>query len=249
MRISEFGTWWRLAAPLVLMGIVANVARADDTMPSNADYSLFNPVPDADLRPFCTDRPTKGTGTCTVDAGHIQIESDVFNVTLQNNDGITTDTTVYTSPNFRLGIMDNTDVEMNLSPFVEVTTHDHVTGQRADISGFGDIFLRVKTNLVGNGTGDFSIALDPFLKLPTAPVGIGNGALEGGAVIPLAFALSDAWSLSVVPEVDVLKNALNDGRYVAGAASLGITCTISDEVSVSAELWGNVDGDPSGSVA
>lgn len=237
--------WGHLAACLALVAIFTQAARADDA----PDHSLFNPVPDADMRPFCTDRPTKGTGPCTVDAGHIQIESDIFNATLQNSDGVVTDTTVYTSPNFRLGITDNMDVEMNLSPFMEVTTHDHSTGRRTDISGFGDIFLRVKTNLVGNGSGDFSAAIDPYVKLPTAPLGIGNGAVEGGLVVPLAFALSDTWSLSVVPEIDVLRNALNNGMHANGALSLGITRTISDEISLSAELWGDADGDPSGTVA
>ena len=46
----------------------------------------------------------------------------------------------------------------------------------------------------------------------------------------------------------MLRNALNDGRHAAGAASLGITRAISDEFSATAELWGNIDGDPSGSV-
>src|SRR5215467_8566130 len=66
------------------------------------DYSLSDPVPDQDMRAFCTDRPTKGTGPCTVDAGHLQIESDVFNTTLQNSNGVVTDTYLYTNPNFRL---------------------------------------------------------------------------------------------------------------------------------------------------
>jgi hypothetical protein len=239
----------QLALCLALTGIFIQEARADNTTAGSADYSLFDPVPDADMRPFCTDRPTKGTGPCTVDAGHLQIESDIFNVTLQNSNGIATDTYVYTSPNFRLGITDNTDVEMNVSPLVEVAIHDHNTRQRMDISGFGDIFLRVKTNLVGNGSGDFGMALDPYLKLPTAPVGIGNGAVEGGLLAPLAFALSDVWSLSVVPEIDAFKNALIGGRHANGALSLGLTRTISDEVSLSAEIWGDVDGDPSGTVA
>jgi hypothetical protein len=239
----------QLALCLALTGIFTQAARADDATADSADYSLFDPVPDAGMRSFCTDRPTKGTGPCTVDAGHLQIESDIFNVTLQNSDGIATDTYVYTSPNFRLGITDNMDVEMNVSPLVEVTIHDHNTGQRTDISGFGDIFLRVKTNLAGNGSGDFGMALDPYLKLPTAPVGIGNGAVEGGLVAPLAFALSDVWSLSVVPEIDVFRNALDDNRHANGALSLGVTRTISDAVSLSAEIWGDVDGDPSGTVA
>src|SRR5438552_15845393 len=66
------------------------------------DYSLFDPAPDAALRPFCTDRPTNGTGPCTVDAGHLPIESDAFNATLPNSDGAVTDPYLYAHPNPKL---------------------------------------------------------------------------------------------------------------------------------------------------
>jgi hypothetical protein len=228
---------------LLLLGFSARAQAADAS-----DYSLFNPVPDDALRPFCTDRPTKGTGPCTVDAGHLQIESDVFNATLQNSDGIVTDTYLYTNPNFRLGLTENLDVELNFSPYVEVVTHDHISGARTDDSGFGDTFLRVKASLVGNGQGKFSAALDPFLKIPTAPLTIGNDAIEGGMVVPLQYNLSDVWSLSLVPEVDVLKNQVDDGRHVGGVMEIGITRAISAEISAAAELWDNVNFDPSGTV-
>jgi hypothetical protein len=53
-------------------------ARADDETASvkKTEYSLFNLVPDAQLRDFSTDRPGKSHSSKTVDAGHFQIESD-----------------------------------------------------------------------------------------------------------------------------------------------------------------------------
>lgn len=232
-------------AALLLLLLQSLAARAQST--ENSGYSLFDPVPDDQLRPFCTDRPTKGTGPCTVDAGHLQMESDILNVTFQNSDGVVTDTYLYTNPNFRLGLTQDLDVELNFSPYVEVVTHDHATGARMDESGFGDMFLRVKTSLVGNGQGTFSAALDPFLKIPTAPLTIGNGAVEGGMVVPLQYTLSDVWSLSLVPEVDVLKNVNDDGRHSASVVAIGITRSISAQISASAELWGNANFDPSAS--
>jgi hypothetical protein len=231
---------------LICFALFASSAMAQEM--TAGEYSLFNPVPDDALRPFCTDRPTKGTGPCTVDAGHLQIESDIFNATLQNSDGVVTDTYLYTNPNFRLGLAQNLDVELNFSPDVEVVTHDHSTGEQTNVSGFGDMFLRVKTSLVGNGQGTFSAALDPYLKLPTAPSTIGNGALEGGLVVPLQYALSEAWSLSLVPEVDVLKNQIDDGRHAAPVVALSISRAVSAEVSASAEYWESTNFDPYGTV-
>jgi Putative MetA-pathway of phenol degradation len=231
--------------PVLILVAAGQTALADTTASATQDYSLFNPAPDDALRPFCTDRPTKGTGPCTVDAGHLQIESDVFNATFQDDGGIQTNTYIYTSPNFRLGITNDVDAELNISPFVDVETRDRRTGLRTDVSGFGDMFVRVKWSVAGNGAGDFSAALDPFLKVPIAPAGIGNGAVEGGMVVPLQFTLNDTWSLSLVPEIDVLKDGVGAGSHPAGVVSLGVTHAISADVSASAELWANVDGDPS----
>lgn len=235
-------------AGIAVLAMILPASRPSAQTADPSNYSLFDPVPDDQLRPFCTDRPTKGTGPCTVDAGHLQIESDIFNATLQNADGVVTDTYLYTNPDFRLGVTDNLDVELNVSPWVEVVTHDHATGARTDESGFGDVFLRVKTSLIGNGQGTFSAALDPYLKIPTAPLTIGNGAVEGGVVVPMQYTLSDTWSASLVPEVDILKNQADDGRHAAGVVALSITRTVSAQVSATAELWENTSFDPSGTV-
>lgn len=232
--------WKAALCACVGTALAATAARAD-----SGNYSLFDPSPDQDLRAFCTDRPTKGTGPCTVDAGHLQIESDIFNVTLQNSDGVTTDTLVFTSPNIRIGLTDTLDAEVNISPLIQVEVRDHATGRRTSVTGFGDTILHVKYSLVGNGSGEFSAAFDPWLKFPTASSGIGNGALEGGAVVPLQFTLSDTWSLSAVPELDLLRNANDGGRHATGVMELGLTRTVSSTVTATAELWGQIDGDPS----
>src|SRR5208282_3287838 len=86
----------QLIAALVVLGLmVAGAARADDAAPPPPDksgFTLFDPTPVADLRGFCTDRPTKSTGPCTVDAGVWQVESDVYNYTYDSADGVATTT-------------------------------------------------------------------------------------------------------------------------------------------------------------
>ena len=208
------------------------------------DYSLFDPVPDQDMRPFCTDRPTKGNNPCTVDAGHFQIESDLLNVTFADSGGIRTDTYVYTSPNFKVGLTDTVDAEVNISPDIEVVMHDH--GKRSDISGFGDTIVHVKANLIGNAGGEFGAAFDPWLKIPTAANGIGNGAVEAGGIVPMQLTLSDTWSLASNPELDVLKNALDSGYHTAGIMELALTRNVSPNFTASVELWGEANADPSG---
>ena len=52
-------------------------------------------------------------------------------------------------------------------------------------SGIGDATVRFKRRLTGPD-GDFQLAVLPFVKLPTAPTGFGNGKVEGagGMAVP-----------------------------------------------------------------
>jgi Putative MetA-pathway of phenol degradation len=232
----------RLLAVALVCTSFSIAARADD------DYSLFNPVPDSDLRPFCTDRPTKNTGACSVDAGHFQIESDIFNATFDHEDGVTTDTYLYTNPNLKLGLTDNTDIELNAAPFEQVVIHDHNTHTSETFSGFGDMFVHLKVNFAGNSGGDFGIAIDPYVKIPTASDQIGNGVVEGGLPVPMFLGLSDTLSLSATPELDVLKDNAGDGHHASFQVPVGLTYAVSSTTTLSGEVWGNFNDDPSGNV-
>src|SRR5579863_575606 len=128
---------------------VSGQAFADDAPappPDKRGFTVFNPTPDADLRPLCADRPTKATGSCSVDAGHWQIESDLYNITVQSVDGVTTRTELFTNPTLKLGITNSIDFEVNIVPWQQVTTHDRASGATTVASGVGDLFLRAKIN-------------------------------------------------------------------------------------------------------
>ena len=53
----------------------------------------------------------------------------------------------------------------------------------------------------------------PYVLFPTAKPGIGNKAVEGGAIAPISFALAQDFTLLFDPEIDILRNAENNGRH------------------------------------
>jgi hypothetical protein len=55
-------------------------------------------------RPYKTDRPSKTDSPYTVDAGVFQIESDVWNWTLDYEKGVRTRTWIIGNSNFKLGL-------------------------------------------------------------------------------------------------------------------------------------------------
>ena len=61
----------------LILGATVGHALADDP-PDKAKYHLLNPTPREQMREMSTDRPDKTESPYTVDAGHFQIESDLF---------------------------------------------------------------------------------------------------------------------------------------------------------------------------
>src|ERR1022692_942366 len=127
---------WGAGLALLLVALAAAPGWADDApAPDKSGFTVFNPTPEADLRPLCADRPSKATGSCTVDAGHWQIESDLYNVTFQTVDGVSTRTELFTNPTLKLGITNTLDFEVNIVPWQQVTSHDSATGVTTVASG------------------------------------------------------------------------------------------------------------------
>ena len=198
------------------------------------------------LRSLCTDRPTKSTGPCTVDAGRWQVESDLYNITIQRGGGATTTTELFANPTLKLGVTNNLDLEVNMTPYELVSVRERGVTTRA--GGVGDLFIRAKANLVGDDSGNIAVAISPFLKVPTASHAIGNGAVEGGVIVPVQFNLAGGWQLLFDPELDVLRNAVNGGLHLNTAALVSLSKPVSKTVTLSAEFWTDSNFDASGTI-
>jgi hypothetical protein len=239
------------AAILAAVLAFANVAAADDPpapAPDKSGFTVFDPTPVADERGFCTDRPTKSTGACTVDAGHLQYESDLVNFTYDRSGGVTTQTWLYTNPTLKLGLTNTLDVEVNVAPWETITTTDRASGAKTQVSGVGDLYFKAKLSLIGDDGGDVAVALAPYIKVPTARPGIGNGAVEGGLIVPLVFNLPQGWQLTVDPEADVLANEAGGGEHANLAGLLCFSHPVSKTLTASAEVWTDANLDPTGTV-
>ncbi len=220
----------------------AALAQSTSGLPDKSGFNLSDPTPDTDLRSFCTDRPPKANLPCSVDAGHFQYESDVFNWTHTQIGGVATDTYLFTNPTLKLGLTNRIDLELNLAPVETVTTRSPLG--RTSFTGAGDLFLRTKFNLAGPEGGDFQAAAIPFLKAPTAAPGVGNRAVEGGVIAPISFALPKEFTLLFDPEVDFLRNAANDDRHANVQFLANLSHALTSDVTGYVELWGQANEDP-----
>jgi hypothetical protein len=225
--------------------VVKKAARASKSKakPDKNQYWLLNPVPPDQMRSFNTDRPTKANVPYTVDAGHFQYETDLVNFTHQVIGSVHTNTILAPNPTFKVGVTNNADVEVNV-PFAGIHTFGSSTGPSSTLWGIGDTFLRAKVNLWGNDSGSSAAALIPFVKAPSAPIGIGNGAVEEGLIAPLALSLPNDFTLLLVPEIDAFKNSVDNGRHGNFIFDVNLSREVIKNVTTYVELWSDYNDDP-----
>ncbi|WP_174278540.1 transporter [Sphingomonas bacterium] len=202
-------------------------------------------APDATApAPICTDRPTKANAACTVPAGVVQLETDLGNWTRNTDGGVRTDVVLYTNPYLKLGVGPHTDVEANIAPYV--TARASAGGSHDTIGGVGDLYLRVKQRLSPSDS-KVQIAVLPFVKAPTARLGIGNRRWEGGVAAPVVFSLPQGFTLNFGPEVDLLADGDRHGRHaqLVGIANLAKSA---GKATIYAEFYSAQNYDPAGTV-
>jgi Putative MetA-pathway of phenol degradation len=235
-------------ALLTAIFLSATFGAVNAAEPDKSRYTLFNPTPDSELRDFSPDRPAKSTGPTTVDAGRVLLETEAINYSYQKTGTVKTITWVGPNPQLRAGITNWLEFSANIAPWTQVTTKDASDGSKTRLSGPSDLFLRAKANLWGNEGGKTAFALSPFIKLGTAPEGIGNQATEGGIAALYTLELAKNLQLSLNSEVDYLKNN-DDNRYHYQYVNIiGLSREIVKDVTLTAELWSQVNVDPSGTV-
>ena len=153
---------------------------------------------------------SEGISVRTIDAGHFEFEMDTINYTYSKYLGITTHSVQTLDPNFKIGITNWADVEVQFNGLQASRSFDAAPGASVENgAGIGDIVLRTKMNLIGNDDGPVGFAIIPYVKLPSSAPVISNGAIEGGLIVPLALRLPQDYLLTLMTEVDAVKDPQN----------------------------------------
>jgi Putative MetA-pathway of phenol degradation len=206
-------------------------------------YNLFNPTPCEQLRDFAPDRPDQTEGPFTADAGHFQLEIGIFQYTYTDQSerffDIRTDSYQWFYTAIKLGVLNNLDLELFVPVYNEVDVKQGNAKTR--MSGFGDLVLRAKLNLFGN-EGNLPVALSfiPFMKIPTNEDGLGNHAIEGGFILPMAFKLPWDFQLFAMTEMDINQDAANTGYHLDYVNSLSLHHAITKKLDSYLEFFTDV---------
>ena len=203
-------------------------------------YNLFHPTPPDLMRELSTDRPDKTESPYTVDAGHFQWEMDFAVFTLERVDGAQSKTWNIVPANIKVGLTNNMDLQLFFDSYI----HERIEGHRARVAettdGVGDLTTRLKINLWGDDGGTTAFAIMPFIKAPTNSHGLGNDAVEGGVIFPLAVALPGAWDMGLQTEVDFRRNESNRGSHAEFINSVTFSHDIAGKLGGYVEFFSNV---------
>ncbi|MDB5450462.1 MAG: hypothetical protein JWQ52_1590 [Phenylobacterium sp.] len=223
---------WPRAARALAFGLLACAALS-------APAAAQTAAPDG--RPFCVDRPGKGTPPCVIDVGRLQVEVGLVDAAFQRQSGQKVDAYTLGQFELRTGISRRTEIEVGWTPWSIQRTE--TTGVRSRQAGSGDLSLGFRTALTDPDKDGLGIALEPFITAPTATHGQGAGGWQGGLVAPIAGPLTKDLSFGFTPVVAVVRNAAGGGTHAAWSGAFGISHAFGP-TNVGLEIWGSVDQDP-----
>lgn len=125
-------------------------------------YTLFNPVPEAEMRGFDTDRPDKTNSAITVDAGHFQLEMDLGNYARSGHGAGKEESWLWGNTNLRIGLMSDIDLQL-MVPFIQ---------DDGAKRGVGDMAVALKANIWGNDGGESAAGFEMIFSAPTGAHGL-----------------------------------------------------------------------------
>ena len=172
------------------------------------DYNLFRPTPKEQMRGFETDRPDATESAYTVDAGHFQLESNMFLTDRSSADGVRTIQNTFNGFNLKLGITNSLDIQFVAETYVSTRIFKG-TSSRTN-SSFRNITFRAKQNIWGNDSGKTALSILPYINIPTTQ----NIKITGGLVIPLAISLANDWGFGSQFESDIVTNQTGNGTHL-----------------------------------
>ena len=204
-------------------------------------FNLFHPTPRLYMRPMVPDRPGITESPYSVDAGHFQYETDALRL-LTRRDGTTYGHDWYVNHALtKIGLTDRTDLQVGLDSYTDTRNYDDADpGQTQIYRGVGDLTLRLKHTLIGDDNSRWALGLIGYTTLPTGGPR-GDGAVEYGAVLPVVYQLTKAWSIGGQVATQVYWDRATQSRFLQLAPTFTTDYQFTKLIQAFVELVGYDD--------
>lgn len=159
--------------------------------------------------------------TTTVKPGHFLLEMDAISVSVDKEAGQEFTAFAAATTFLTTGLTDNWDLQVGAQFFIaQKFDSGGLTDRR---SGVGDFYVRTKWRFYESDTDYTTIALLPYVKIPTNSGGVGNDAVEGGLIVPFSTELAAGFSFAAMGQLDLQRNDAGDGYDSRLFASAQVT--------------------------
>ena len=228
------GLW--LAGPAAAQKLMNDTIKVD-----KRKYTLRRPTPRRYMRPMVPDRPGITESPYSVDAGHVQYETDALRL-LTRREGTTYGHDLYVNHALaKVGLSDRTDFQLGLDSYTDTRNYDEADPtQTQEYRGVGDLTLRLKHTLVGDDDSRWALGAIGYVTLPTGGPR-GDGAVEFGAVLPVVYQLTKPWSIGGQLATQVYWDRATESRYLQLTPTFATDYQFNKLVQVFAELVGYKD--------
>lgn len=170
----------------------------------------------------------------TVEPGHFLLEVDALTLTLDREPGQKYTAFGAGSVFLTTGLTDRWDLQVGAELFL---SQKYENGGLTDRdSGVGDIYVRTKWRFYEAADTYTSVALLPYVKIPTNSGGVGNDSLEGGLIVPFVTQLTGDFELIAMAKVDFLRNDNDDGYDSYWFGSMAVSHSVTKLAGAYAEL-------------
>lgn len=182
---------------LYFLQVVSTYAQSDKPK----SYNLFHRVPTALMRKDMeTDRPDVTESPYTVDAGHIQIESDLLRYKSSGTPDDFNRQYLFAPFTGKVGLTQSIDFQVTFEIY-RLEYHKSDSEPKEHHGNYGSLSLRLKRNVIGNDSGKFALAVMPYIKMP-ANAFFEHHKAEGGIIIPAQWKIQDKLALGFQEEFD-----------------------------------------------
>ena len=201
------------------------------------------PAESQTLRDLCADRPGLGTPPCILDAGHFQLELGLADWTHDRVGLARTDDWLLGDFLVRYGLDDRTELQLGATLFGEERVRDGPGQNVARSTGTGDIGIALRRSLLHPDGAGASVAVQPFLTLPTGGQVFGAGEVSAGLLVPVSADLGAGLTLGLTPEIDAAADVDRHGHHLAFGGVAGLDLALG-AVDLTVEAAAMRDDDP-----
>jgi DtxR family Mn-dependent transcriptional regulator len=223
---------------------LAQPSSDSDVARTKRQFTLFHPTTRELMRELSADRPDRTDTPITVDTGHVQVEMDFANLTVDSvaagNGRIRSTAGEVIPVNVKLGVFNNVDVQLVSTMYrrERIRVAGEAVSDRED--WFEGITPRVKVNLVGNDGGPFALALIPFISVP---LGSEDQSKEFGVAIPYSFDVP-GWEVGLQTAIRAANDEIGADRHAEFDNSLSVGRTIAGKLSLYGEVFTSISREP-----